>query len=166
MLIFIVTANWLKSLNGTLFSHIQSASEDSGCGLFLYRIYEEYHINLSLSVYIYIYSSNSGFPCDTHTQIHICICTHIYIYTHASVQSLYVYTAILHVSKVHRPSATRLAQKLPFFVFTSADTTHMLIFIFILTHLHTHFFFIIQRVKARAILCPHQPPTRVITQFR
>ena len=24
-------------------------------------------------------------------------------------------------------------------------------------------FFIIQRVKARAILCPHQPPTRVIT---
>ena len=26
--------------------------------------------------------------------------------------------------------------------------------------------FIIQRVKARAILYPHQPPTRVITQFR
>ena len=27
------------------------------------------------------------------------------------------------------------------------------------------FFFIIQCGKARAILCPHQPPTRVITQF-
>ena len=26
-----------------------------------------------------------------------------------------------------------------------------------------NFFFIIQRVKARAIPCPHQPPTRVIT---
>ena len=26
--------------------------------------------------------------------------------------------------------------------------------------------FIMQRVKARAILCSHQPPTRVITQFR
>ena len=26
--------------------NIQSASEDSGCGLFFYRIYEEYHINL------------------------------------------------------------------------------------------------------------------------
>ena len=25
---------------------IQSASENSGCGLFLFRIYEEYHINL------------------------------------------------------------------------------------------------------------------------
>ena len=28
-------------------SNIHSASEDSGCGLLLYRIYEEYHINLS-----------------------------------------------------------------------------------------------------------------------
>ena len=28
------------------------------------------------------------------------------------------------------------------------------------------FFFIIQRVKTRAIPCPHQQPTRVITQFR
>ena len=27
-------------------SNIQSASEDSGCGLFVYRIYQEYHINL------------------------------------------------------------------------------------------------------------------------
>ena len=28
-------------------------------------------------------------------------------------------------------------------------------------YIYTHtFFFIIQRVKARAILCPHQPPTR------
>ena len=27
-------------------SNIQSAPEDSGCGLFAYRIYEEYHINL------------------------------------------------------------------------------------------------------------------------
>ena len=28
------------------------------------------------------------------------------------------------------------------------------------------FFFIIQRVKASAILCPHQLPIRVITQFQ
>ena len=28
------------------------------------------------------------------------------------------------------------------------------------------FFFTIQRVKARAIPCPHQLPTRVIIQFR
>ena len=28
-----------------------------------------------------------------------------------------------------------------------------------------YFFFIIQRVKAHAILCPHQPPTRVITHL-
>ena len=27
--------------------NIQSASEDSGCRLFLYRIYEDYHINMS-----------------------------------------------------------------------------------------------------------------------
>ena len=34
-------------------------------------------------------------------------------------------------------------------------------FLFYQTNTHTHtFFFIIQRVKARAIPCPHQPPTR------
>ena len=41
-------------------SNIQSASEDSGCGLLAYRIYEEYHINLcecSLYVYCYIFFS-------------------------------------------------------------------------------------------------------------
>ena len=27
-------------------SNIQSASEDSGCGLFMYRIYEEYHMGV------------------------------------------------------------------------------------------------------------------------
>ena len=27
-------------------SNTQSASEDSGCGLFAYRIYEEFHISL------------------------------------------------------------------------------------------------------------------------
>ena len=37
-------------------SNIESASEDSGCGLFAYRIYEEYHINLcECSLYGYCY---------------------------------------------------------------------------------------------------------------
>ena len=39
---------------------IQSTSEDSGCGLFVYRIYEEYHINLSeCSMHGYCYISFS-----------------------------------------------------------------------------------------------------------
>ena len=29
-----------------IYIYIQSASENTGCGLFIYRIYEEYHINL------------------------------------------------------------------------------------------------------------------------
>ena len=50
-------------------SNIQSASEDSGCGLFLYRIYEEYHINLcerSMSSYCYI-----AIPVQVYNKIHI-----------------------------------------------------------------------------------------------
>ena len=40
--------------------YIQSASEDRGRGLFLHRIYEEYHINLcECSIYGYCYISNS-----------------------------------------------------------------------------------------------------------
>ena len=40
--------------------NIQSASEDSGCGLFAYRIYEEYQINLcECSMYGYCYISFS-----------------------------------------------------------------------------------------------------------
>ena len=40
-------------------SNIQSASEDSGCGLFLYRIYEEYHIKLCVcSMYGYYYTTS------------------------------------------------------------------------------------------------------------
>ena len=31
-------------------------------------------------------------------------------------------------------------------------------------YIYIYFFFIIQCVKTRVILCPHQPPTRVITQ--
>ena len=41
-----------------------------------------------------------------------------------------------------------------------------IIYIYIYIYIYIHFFsnfFIIQRVKARTILCPHQPPTRVIT---
>ena len=41
-------------------SNIQSASEDTGCGLFVYRIYEEYHINIcECWVYGYFYISFS-----------------------------------------------------------------------------------------------------------
>ena len=37
-------------------SNIQSASENNGCGLFVYRIYEEFHINLcECSTYGYCY---------------------------------------------------------------------------------------------------------------
>ena len=40
--------------------NIQSASEDSGCGLFLYRIYAEYHKNLcECSMYGYCYITYS-----------------------------------------------------------------------------------------------------------
>ena len=35
-----------------------------------------------------------------------------------------------------------------------------------LTSERGQFFFIIQHVKGHAIPCPHQPPTRVTTQFR
>ena len=41
-------------------STIQSASEDSGCGLFVYRIYDEYRINIwECSMYGYCYISFS-----------------------------------------------------------------------------------------------------------
>ena len=41
-------------------SNIQSISEDSGCELFVYRIYEEFHINLCVcSMYGYCYISFS-----------------------------------------------------------------------------------------------------------
>ena len=41
-------------------SNIQSASKDSGCGLFMFRIYEEYHINLcECLMYGYCYISLS-----------------------------------------------------------------------------------------------------------
>ena len=38
-------------------------------------------------------------------------------------------------------------------------------YIYVYTHIY-NIYFIIQRVKAHAIPCPHQPPTRVITQFQ
>ena len=38
--------------------------------------------------------------------------------------------------------------------------THIYVYINNLVHKIYAFFFIIQRVKARAIPCPHQPPTR------
>ena len=38
---------------------------------------------------------------------------------------------------------------------------YIYIYIYIYVYIHTYiYFFIIQRVKARALLCPHQPPTR------
>ena len=43
-----------------MYIYIQSASEDSGYGLFTYRIYEEYHINLcECLMYGYCYKSFS-----------------------------------------------------------------------------------------------------------
>ena len=65
-------------------------------------------------------------------------CTYIHMYT-------YIYT--------------------PLYVYIYAYThthththTHIYIYIYILVCIY--FFFIIQRVKARAIPCPHQPPSR------
>ena len=37
-------SSWLRPF--IYLSNIQSVSEDSGCGLFVYRIYEEYHKSL------------------------------------------------------------------------------------------------------------------------
>ena len=43
-----------------IYIYNQSASEDSGCGLLAYGIYEEYHINLwEYSIYTYWYISFS-----------------------------------------------------------------------------------------------------------
>ena len=50
---------------------IQSATEDSGCELFFYRIYEEYHINLggcSMYCYCYIAYSLAGLPQNSHSE--------------------------------------------------------------------------------------------------
>ena len=41
-----------------IYIYTQSASEDSGCGLFAYTVYEEFHINLwecSMNGYCYLF---------------------------------------------------------------------------------------------------------------
>ena len=56
-------SNFIWSCIYIYISNIQSASKDSGCGLFTYRIYKEFHINLwecsmfptNCTIYIYIY---------------------------------------------------------------------------------------------------------------
>ena len=49
--------------------YIQSASEDNGCRLFFYRIYEEYHINLC--EYLMYGCCKSLIPSQGYDKIHI-----------------------------------------------------------------------------------------------
>ena len=82
-------------------SNIQSPSKDNGWGLFAFKIYEEFHINLceclmyglllytlSLVLYIYIYIFTHIYT-HTHTYIYIYTPIYIYIYLH-----IYIYTYI------------------------------------------------------------------------
>ena len=101
-------------------------------------------------IYIYMYVSIYIYMCVCkHIYIYICIyiyvCKHIYIYIYMYVSMYIYYKCLIYPLFPLFLLSYQIHQNQPF--------------------LHI-FFFIIQRVKARAIPCPHQPPTRMITQFQ
>ena len=81
----------IKYIDYIYISNTQSASEDSGCGLFTYRIYEEFHINLwefLMYGYCYIFFPSRFTKQNSHT-----LYIYIYIYIYETCP-LYIYIYI------------------------------------------------------------------------